>query len=155
MAASAYRNTTTNTNTAPGANTITSSTARRSSAVEIDSADKIAAAIPATYKGPIPTVNPGEEVIWVKTITTTDFYDDETAGILDRNGDVVSAQQNVLTPNEYATARDGTTTYTNTNAVESHNQAGFDGRHRRTSGFLDRLMGRQPSPNGDKGKQRM
>ncbi|KAF9323886.1 hypothetical protein BG006_001039, partial [Podila minutissima] len=59
--------TTANTNTIPGANTITSSAVRRSSAAEIDSADKIAAAIPATYKGPIPTVNPGEEVIWVKT----------------------------------------------------------------------------------------
>ncbi|KAF9286372.1 hypothetical protein BGZ74_001295, partial [Mortierella antarctica] len=85
--------TTANTNTTPGANTITSSTVRRSSAAEIDSADKIAAAIPATYKGPIPTVNPGEEVIWVKTVTTTDFYDDEAAGIVDRNGDVVSTQQ--------------------------------------------------------------
>ncbi|KAG0012198.1 hypothetical protein BGZ82_002694, partial [Podila clonocystis] len=128
MAASAYRNTTTsttssnnrvpapvsnttassgytttNTNTTPGANTITSSTVRRPSAVEIETADKIAAAIPATYKGPIPTVNQGEEVIWVKTVTTTDFYDDEAAGIVDRNGDVVSTQQDVLAPNAYAT----------------------------------------------------
>ncbi|KAG0033836.1 hypothetical protein BGZ81_007166 [Podila clonocystis] len=177
MAASAYRNTTTSTttsnsrvpapvsnttassgytttnaNTTPGANTITSSTVRRPSAVEIETADKIAAAIPATYKGPIPTVNQGEEVIWVKTVTTTDFYDDEAAGIVDRNGDVVSTQQDVLAPNASATVKDGSTTYTNT--VENQNQAGFDGGRRRSSGFMDRLMGRQPSPNGDKGKQR-
>lgn len=174
-AASAYRNTTTpttynnpvppgantttsssypTTNTTPGLNnTLTSSSVRRSSASpgEIDSADKIATAIPATYKGPIPVVNPGEKVIWVKTITTTDFYDDEAAGVIDRNGDVVSTQQNVLTPNAYATARDGTTTYTN---VENQTQV-HDGGRRHSSGFLDRLMGRHSSPNSeDKGKQR-
>ncbi|KAG0069685.1 hypothetical protein BGZ92_004627, partial [Podila epicladia] len=103
--------------------------------------------------GPIPTVNPGEEVIWVKTVTTTDFYDDEAAGIVDRNGDVVSTQQDVLTPNVYATAQEGTTTYKN--VAENQNQAGLEGERRRSSGFMDRLMGRQPSPNGDKGKQRM
>ncbi|KAF9425031.1 hypothetical protein BGZ94_007891, partial [Podila epigama] len=111
--------TTYNTQTTPATSVIaSSSSSRRSSATpgEIASADRIAAAIPATYHGPIPTVAPGEEVIWVKTITTTDFYDDEADGVVDRNGDVVSTHQTVLPPNAYATAQNGSVTYVNNNA---------------------------------------
>jgi hypothetical protein len=32
--------------------------------------------IPANYKGPIPQVNPGEKVIWVKKTIQTEYYDD-------------------------------------------------------------------------------
>ncbi|OAQ23859.1 hypothetical protein K457DRAFT_159089 [Linnemannia elongata AG-77] len=50
----------------------------RPSTTEVSAADKIASAIPEAYSGPLPKVQPGEEVVWVKTVTTTDFYDDNS-----------------------------------------------------------------------------
>ncbi|KAG0018056.1 hypothetical protein BGZ81_010409 [Podila clonocystis] len=66
-------------------------------------------AIPAAYKGPIPKAGPGEEVVWVKTTTTTDYYDTDKG--VDKNGDVVETHQNVLDPNSFQTEHDNVTTY--------------------------------------------
>ncbi|KAF9576120.1 hypothetical protein EC968_000188 [Mortierella alpina] len=46
---------------------------------EIAVADKIAAAIPTSFHGTVPKAGPGEEVVWVKTVTTTDYYDSKNA----------------------------------------------------------------------------
>ncbi|KAG0348080.1 hypothetical protein BG004_006135 [Podila humilis] len=118
--------------------------------------DRIAAAMPDTYKGPLPVAHPGEEVIWVKTITTTNYYDDEATGVMDRNGDVISTQQNVLTPNDYANAHDTTTTLTpNKNTNGNNNGRVEENGRRRSNGFLNRLLGRRHSSNNGKGKQRV
>lgn len=77
--------------------------------VQVQSADKIA--IPTSYKGPIPKAGPGEEVVWIKTTTTTDYYD--TDKLVDTNGDVVETHQNVLDPNSFQTEHDNVTTYVN------------------------------------------
>ena len=36
--------------------------------------------VPAGYDGPLPQVAPGEDVVWVKRITQTDYYDDAAKG---------------------------------------------------------------------------
>ncbi|KAF9554788.1 hypothetical protein BGW38_009290, partial [Lunasporangiospora selenospora] len=36
--------------------------------------------IPTDYSGPIPKVQPGEEIVWIKTITTTQYFDDNKGG---------------------------------------------------------------------------
>ncbi|KFH65902.1 hypothetical protein MVEG_08005 [Podila verticillata NRRL 6337] len=67
--------------------------------------------IPASYKGPIPKAGPGEEVVWVKTTTTTDYYDTDKGP--DTSGDVVESHQDVLDPNSFQTEHDNVTKYIN------------------------------------------
>ncbi|KAF9369323.1 hypothetical protein CPC16_004601 [Podila verticillata] len=67
--------------------------------------------IPASYKGPIPKAGPGEEVVWVKTTTTTDYYDTDKGP--DTSGDVVESHQDVLDPNSFQTEHDNVTKYVN------------------------------------------
>ncbi|KAG0200723.1 hypothetical protein BGX28_006292 [Mortierella sp. GBA30] len=59
----------------------------------ISSADQISATPASTYHGDVPKAGPGEEVVWVKTVTTTDYYDPGNAR--ESVGDVVekSAEQ--------------------------------------------------------------
>ncbi|KAG0040003.1 hypothetical protein BGZ82_005815 [Podila clonocystis] len=90
--------------------TTTSSSGVNAMQVQSDKiADKIA--IPAAYKGPIPKAGPGEEVVWVKTTTTTDYYDTDKG--VDNNGDVVETHRNVLDPNSFQTEHDNVMTYVN------------------------------------------
>ncbi|KAF9275389.1 hypothetical protein BGZ74_004038, partial [Mortierella antarctica] len=103
--------TTTTTGTTPAPTTYSKTTPTTATSslgttpMQVKSADKIA--IPASYKGPIPKAGPGEEVVWVKTTTTTDYYD--TAKRVDTNGDVVETHQNVLDPNSFQTEHDNVT----------------------------------------------
>ncbi|KAF9928181.1 hypothetical protein FBU30_002577 [Linnemannia zychae] len=53
---------------------------RRPSVEEISNANKIAQEIPQSYTGPLPELHPGEEIVWVKTVTTTDYYDPNQSG---------------------------------------------------------------------------
>ncbi|KAG0099331.1 hypothetical protein BGZ93_008045 [Podila epicladia] len=105
---SSYTTTTTTGTPAPTAYSKTTSSSG-AAPVLAKSADKIA--IPASYKGPIPTAGPGEQVVWVKTTTTTDYYDTDKGE--DKNGDVVETHQNVLNPNSFQTEHDNVTTYVN------------------------------------------
>ncbi|KAG0246509.1 hypothetical protein BG011_002409 [Mortierella polycephala] len=110
---------------------------RNLSASEIQPADRIAPAIPPTYKGPLPQVKPGEEIVWMKTITTTEYFDDN-------GGD--TARTDVMGES---------TMNNNINNSANYQQSAHDGpRRHSTAGFLDRLMGRHHN-SGDKGKQRM
>ncbi|KAG0045211.1 hypothetical protein BGZ83_009556 [Gryganskiella cystojenkinii] len=49
-------------------------------------------AVPAGYDGPIPQVAPGEEIVWVKHIIKTDYYENEgeVSGVTSRRGSVGS-----------------------------------------------------------------
>ncbi|KAF9325424.1 hypothetical protein BG006_011096 [Podila minutissima] len=111
---SSYKTTTT-TGTTPAPTTYSKTTPTTitsslgTTPVQVKSADKIA--IPASYKGPIPKAGPGEEVVWVKTTTTTDYYDTDKG--VDTNGDVVETRQNVLDPNSFQTEHNNVTTYVN------------------------------------------
>jgi len=40
---------------------------------------------PDNYSGPIPHTGPGEEVVWMKTVTTTTYYDDDGYTDVDAN----------------------------------------------------------------------
>ncbi|KAF9141481.1 hypothetical protein BGX30_004699 [Mortierella sp. GBA39] len=82
--------------------------------------------IPADYKGPIPQVNPGEKIIWVKkTVVQTEYYD----GAHDNTGS--------LTPP--APTQD----------------SGTQNRRGSSGSLLDRIRGRRSSVvSMDKGKQR-
>ncbi|KAG9071451.1 hypothetical protein KI688_005663 [Linnemannia hyalina] len=112
-------------------NTSGNTTAPYSSATpnERKSADTTAAAIPASYHGSIPQAGPGEEVVWVKTVTTTDYYDDGTPK---GRADVVDRHQEAIDPRAYATVKDGEKVYDN-NDQHMHQQEHKDqdgaGRH--------------------------
>ncbi|KAF9100600.1 hypothetical protein BGX29_006416 [Mortierella sp. GBA35] len=113
---------------------------------EVERADKITAAIPESYHGPIPELKPGEEIVWVKTITTTDYYDDG-------NG------------NGTATAPTSATTHDSGNGgapqpagmmeMPPSNTVHDNSTQRHSGGFFDRLTHRHHHDNVDKGKQRM
>ncbi|KAI8605410.1 hypothetical protein EDD21DRAFT_363684 [Dissophora ornata] len=98
----------------------------------IDSANRVASAIPVSYSGPVPQVKPGEDVVWMKTTTTTTFYSGDV------NEDVTIQQQTTPAPN--AQTQNG----------QTHASAQ---RHHSSGGFFRRLMGRRSSSN--KGKQRL
>ncbi|KAF9131294.1 hypothetical protein BGX30_013145 [Mortierella sp. GBA39] len=97
---------------------------------ELKSADTTAAAIPASYHGSIPQAGPGEEVVWVKTVTTTDYYDDGTPT---GRADVVDRHQEAIDPRAYATVKDGEKVYDNNDDQHMHQQEHKDqdgaGRH--------------------------
>lgn len=81
--------------------------------------------IPANYDGPIPQVNPGEQVIWVKKTVQTDYYD----GANDNSGSLVPP----------APTQD----------------SGTQKRRSSSGSLLDRILGRRTSVvSMDKGKQR-
>ncbi|KAG9066006.1 hypothetical protein KI688_001221 [Linnemannia hyalina] len=82
--------------------------------------------IPADYKGPIPQVNPGEKIIWVKkTVVQTEYYD----GPHDNTGSTMPP----------APTQD----------------SGIQNRRGSTGSLLDRIRGRRSSVvSTDKGKQR-
>ncbi|KAF9546016.1 hypothetical protein EC957_010291 [Mortierella hygrophila] len=82
--------------------------------------------IPADYKGPIPQVNPGEKIIWVKkTVVQTEYYD----GAHDNTG--------------------------STMPPEPTQDSGIQNRRGSSGSLLDRIRGRRSSVvSMDKGKQR-
>ncbi|KAF9154924.1 hypothetical protein BG015_011608 [Linnemannia schmuckeri] len=82
--------------------------------------------VPADYDGPIPQVNPGEQVIWVKkTVVQTEYYD--------------GAPDNTGTPMPPAPTQD----------------SGTQNRRGSAGSLLDRIRGRRTSAvSTDKGKQR-
>ncbi|KAF9420477.1 hypothetical protein BGZ94_009108, partial [Podila epigama] len=67
--------------------------------------------IPSAYKGPIPKAGPGEEIVWVKTVTTTEYHDTDKG--LDTHGDVVETHQDILDPNRFQVEHDNVITYVN------------------------------------------
>ncbi|KAG0361084.1 hypothetical protein BGX24_005432 [Mortierella sp. AD032] len=100
---------TTTTGHTPSANTLN----------ELNTADRIAAAIPASYHGTIPQVGPGEEVVWVKTVTTTDYYDDGTST---GRADVVDRHQEAIDPTSFSTVKDNQTVYKNDEQHQKHQE---------------------------------
>ncbi|KAG0253983.1 hypothetical protein BGZ95_006161, partial [Linnemannia exigua] len=113
----------------------------RASAAEVNVADKIAAAIPESYHGPIPNLQPGEEIVWVKTVTTTDYYDDNSPPVVTHVNNTVAGPGGNVNP-----ALGGVPA----NAVHDNSTQRRSGG----GGFLDRLTHRHHD-NVDKGKQRM
>ncbi|KAF9134037.1 hypothetical protein BGW39_008256 [Mortierella sp. 14UC] len=103
-------------NSAPMTTTPTHPTSANT-ANEISSADRTAAAMPASYHGSVPQVGPGEEVVWVKNVTTTDYYDDGTST---GRGEVVDRHQGVIDPNSYSTVKDNQAVYNNNDQQEHH-----------------------------------
>ncbi|CAO3563898.1 unnamed protein product [Mortierella alpina] len=104
----------TNTNTAGYNNTINTHNSTLSApatastkigADDIVAADKIAAAIPSSFHGTVPKAGPGEEVVWVKTVTTTDYYDTKNAQ--DTVGNVVETRQEDVHPSRVVEQRGG------------------------------------------------
>ncbi|KAF9960052.1 hypothetical protein BGZ70_008695 [Mortierella alpina] len=107
-------NTNTNTNTAGYNNTINThnstlntpaTTSTKIGADDISVADKIAAAIPSSFHGTVPRAGPGEEVVWVKTVTTTEYYDTKDAK--DTVGNVVETRQDDVHPSGVVEQRGG------------------------------------------------
>ncbi|KAK5823489.1 hypothetical protein F5H01DRAFT_334584 [Linnemannia elongata] len=92
---------------------------------ELKAADTIAAAIPASYHGSVPQVGPGEEVVWVKTVTTTDYYDDGTPK---GRADVVDRHQEAIDPRTYSTVKDGEKVYDNNDQYMRQQQEHQDQR---------------------------
>lgn len=81
--------------------------------------------IPADYNGPIPQVNPGEQVIWVKTVGQTEYHD----GAHDNTGSLMPPA-----PTQ---------------------ESGTQNRRGSVGSLLDRIRGRRTSAvSMDKGKQR-
>lgn len=107
-------------------NTSADTTTHHSSATpnELKAAHTIAAGIPASYHGSVPQAGPGEEVVWVKTVTTTDYYDDGTPT---GRADVVDRHQEAIDPSAYATVKDGEKVY-NSNDQNTHRQEYKDQR---------------------------
>ncbi|KAG9320159.1 hypothetical protein KVV02_004296, partial [Mortierella alpina] len=70
---------------------------KKMGAEDITVADKIASAIPTSFHGTVPKAGPGEEVVWVKTVTTTDYYD--TMNAQDTVGNVVETRQDAVNVN--------------------------------------------------------
>ncbi|KAF9547782.1 hypothetical protein EC957_007728 [Mortierella hygrophila] len=96
---------------------------------ERKSADITAAAIPASYHGSVPQAGPGEEVVWVKTVTTTDYYDDGTST---GRADVVDRHQEPIDPRAYATVKDAEKVYDNNDQhmhQQEHKDQDSTGRH--------------------------
>jgi len=116
------------------------------------------AAPPADYHGQMPQVKPGEEVMWVKKITTTDYYDgdenaDQHGGVIeDPNRDRADYHANVNTSNtDYGNKQHGVLK-PDTNVQRQEQQEHGQQRHHH-GGLVDRLLGRHHD-EADKGKQR-
>ncbi|KAG0282769.1 hypothetical protein BGZ96_000136 [Linnemannia gamsii] len=93
-------------------------------ASEMEATDTTAGGIPASYHGTVPKAGPGEEVKWVKTVTTTDYYDDGTST---GRADVVDRHQEAIDPSAYATVKDGQTVYNSDDQQhQQHNQQEYD-----------------------------
>ncbi|KAF9984125.1 hypothetical protein BGZ75_004293 [Mortierella antarctica] len=105
------------------------------------------AATPADYHGQMPQVKPGEEVVWVKKITTTDYYDgdenvDEHGGVIDdSNRDMADYHANVNTSNTDYGGRQHGGLKTDTN-VQHQEQLEHGNQRHHHGGLVDRLLGR-------------
>ncbi|KAF8924460.1 hypothetical protein BGZ47_004001, partial [Haplosporangium gracile] len=100
------------------------------------------AGIPASYHGSIPKTGPDEEVVWVKTVTTTDYYDDGTPK---GRADVVDRHQEAIDPKSYATVKDNQTVYNNKDQhqnQEHHNQEHHNQEHQNQEHMNQRGAGR-------------
>ncbi|KAG0362619.1 hypothetical protein BGX24_005089, partial [Mortierella sp. AD032] len=115
---------------------------QRASATEVEFADKIAAAIPESYHGPVPNLQPGEEIVWVKTVTTTDYYDDNSPPVVTHINNTVTGG---------GPGRNAHPAPLGVPANAAHDNST---QRRSSGGFLDRLTHRHHD-NVDKGKQRM
>ncbi|KAG0047525.1 hypothetical protein BGZ83_007427 [Gryganskiella cystojenkinii] len=123
------------------------------SSTDIERADNIAAAIPEAYHGPLPQVHPGEEIVWVKTTTTTEVYEDGTpVGIMDGNNDGYQGTNNGNINNN-SNQQQG---YYNNQQQQTQQpvQEGAGGRRGSNGSLVDRMMGRGQT-GADKGKGRM
>ncbi|KAF9952930.1 hypothetical protein BGZ70_000427 [Mortierella alpina] len=114
---------------------------------------------PADYHGQVPQVKPGEEVLWVKKITTTDYYDgdenaNERGGVIeDSNRDMAGHHANVNTSNtDYGSKQHGSSN-PDTN-VQRQEQPEHGNQRHHHGGLVDRLLGRHHDET-DKGKQRL
>ncbi|KAG0058033.1 hypothetical protein BGZ89_001647, partial [Linnemannia elongata] len=125
----------------------------RPSTTEVSAADKIASAIPEAYSGPLPKVQPGEEVVWVKTVTTTDFYDDNSPPA---PGPPIV--HNTTKNNNNNNHNNGVDHVGGPGIQEVPANTMHDNHHvphrKRLSAFFDRLIHRHHD-NVDKGKQRI
>ncbi|CAO3568054.1 unnamed protein product [Mortierella alpina] len=114
---------------------------------------------PADYHGPMPQVKPGEEVLWVKKITTTDYYDgDENTGeyggaIKDSNRDRTDYHTNVNTSNTDYGGKQHGGSKSDTNVQRQEELEHGNQRHHH-GGLVDRLLGRHHDET-DKGKERL
>ncbi|KAK3844992.1 MAG: hypothetical protein J3R72DRAFT_436677 [Linnemannia gamsii] len=115
---------------------------QRASATDVEFADKIAAAIPESYHGPVPNLQPGEEIVWVKTVTTTDYYDDNSPPVVTNINNTVAA------------GGPGGNAHPAPLGVPANAAHDNSTQRRSSGGFLDRLTHRHHD-NVDKGKQRM
>ncbi|KAF9122738.1 hypothetical protein BG015_005476 [Linnemannia schmuckeri] len=109
---------------------------------ETKAADTNAAGIPASYHGSVPKAGPGEEVVWVKTVTTTDYYDDGTST---GRADVVDRHQEPIDPKSYATVKEGQTVYNNNDQrqnQEHHSQEHHSQEHMNQEHMNQRGAGR-------------
>ncbi|KAG0300075.1 hypothetical protein BGZ98_009503 [Dissophora globulifera] len=119
-------------------------------------------ATPSSYTGPVPSVGTGEEVIWMKTTTTSTVLADG------RTGEIIEQKQTILAPHELDEAFNNSTmnSYNDHNdfrdtahgtsdgtSHQQHQQKAQRQAHQHRSGFLSRLLGRTSST--DKGKSRM
>ncbi|KAF9278937.1 hypothetical protein BGZ68_008229 [Mortierella alpina] len=119
------------------------------------------AAPPTDYHGQMPQAKPGEEVVWVKKITTTDYYDDEnldepTGVIEDSNRDRADYHANVNTSNtDYGGKHQGgLRTDENVQQQQRQEQLEHGTQRPHHGGLVDRLLGRHHD-EADKGKERL
>ncbi|KAF9560385.1 hypothetical protein EC968_006228 [Mortierella alpina] len=116
-------------------------------------------AAPADYQGQVPQVKPGEEVVWVKKITTTDYYDgdenvDEHGGVTgDFNRDSADYHANVNTSNtDYGGNQHGGLRADGN--VQQQERLEHGNEHHHHGGLVDRLLGRHHDET-DKGTQNL
>ncbi|KAG0280301.1 hypothetical protein BGZ96_001611, partial [Linnemannia gamsii] len=119
--------------------------------------DKITTTAPKDYQGPLPQLQAGEEIVWVKTVTTTDYYDDKSPPGL-RSGAPTNVAHNTKNSSKNMPAPVGTGGRNVPGVQEQgvpantvHDNTTGKKRH---SGFFDRLIHRHHHENVDKGKQR-
>ncbi|KAF9122737.1 hypothetical protein BGX30_001810 [Mortierella sp. GBA39] len=129
------------------------------STTEVSAADKTASAVPESYSGPVPQVHPGEEVVWVKTVTTTDFYDDKSplappGTVVNNTKNNGSNHNNGSDHNNGSNHNNGLAPNVGVPANTMHDNKVHGKSRKRLSGFFDRLIHRHHD-NVDKGKQRM
>ncbi|KAF8978802.1 hypothetical protein BGZ46_006124 [Entomortierella lignicola] len=101
--------------------------------------------VPENYEGPIPKVQPGEEIVWMKTTTTTTYpegVDVEQEPYLD-NTNLSPAQIHNLQQQQETGSDFSPITFDNTSSSSA-----------KKKGFLGKLLGRRKS-SADKGKQRV
>ncbi|KAF9951050.1 hypothetical protein BGZ72_007331 [Mortierella alpina] len=118
-------------------------------------------ATPADYHGQMPQVKPGEEVVWVKKITTTNYYDgeenvDENGGVIvDSNRDLADSHANVNTSNtDYGGKQHGGLKSDANVQRQQQEQLEHGNEHHHHGGLMGRLLGRHHDET-DKGKQRL